>query len=88
MFGAANSQSELGSNAAFQFTTVAISAFSPVEEFFGVFMNLEQNKPSLPKQPYSSPVIMIYGNIRQITQNVGNKGKGDGGGGVTSKTSA
>ena len=31
------------------------------------------------KKPYEKPQIFVYGDIREITQNVGNRGKGDGG---------
>jgi hypothetical protein len=33
------------------------------------------------KKPYHKPEVIIYGNIREITGNVGAKGFDDGGGG-------
>ncbi|HJP90388.1 MAG TPA: hypothetical protein VJ875_00425 [Pyrinomonadaceae bacterium] len=33
------------------------------------------------KKPYHKPELIIYGNIREITRNVGPKGNLDGGGG-------
>lgn len=34
------------------------------------------------KKPYHKPEVTIYGNIREITRNVGSKGALDGGGGA------
>lgn len=34
------------------------------------------------KRPYQSPQIFSYGNIREVTRNVGSKGALDGGGGA------
>jgi hypothetical protein len=34
------------------------------------------------KKPYHKPEVIIYGNIREITRNVGPKGNVDGGGGA------
>ena len=34
------------------------------------------------KKPYRKPVLNVYGNIREITRNVGPKGVLDGGGGA------
>jgi hypothetical protein len=31
------------------------------------------------KMPYRSPQLFVYGNVREITQNVGNTGATDGG---------
>jgi hypothetical protein len=45
--------------------------------------NIEQRD----KKPYSSPQVTLYGNIRELTQNVGPNGMTDGGtfkGGKTS----
>lgn len=33
------------------------------------------------KKPYHKPELLVYGNIREVTQNVGSKGNLDGGGG-------
>ena len=35
-----------------------------------------------PKKPYHKPEVIVYGNIREITRNVGPKGNLDGGGGA------
>jgi hypothetical protein len=44
--------------------------------------------PDWSKKPYKAPLLSAYGDLRQITLNVGNKGKhADGGTGKTSKTS-
>ena len=34
------------------------------------------------KKPYHKPVVIVYGNIREITRNLGSKGNVDGGGGA------
>lgn len=34
------------------------------------------------KRPYHKPEVIIYGNIREITRNIGPKGDLDGGGGA------
>ena len=34
------------------------------------------------KKPYHPPQVIVYGNIREITQNTGPKGNLDGGGGA------
>jgi len=34
------------------------------------------------KKPYHKPEVIVYGNIREITRNVGSKGALDGGGGA------
>ena len=34
------------------------------------------------KKPYHKPELLVYGNIREITRNVGPKGNLDGGGGA------
>jgi hypothetical protein len=33
------------------------------------------------KKPYHTPEVIVYGNIRDITRNIGSKGNLDGGGG-------
>jgi hypothetical protein len=38
----------------------------------------EQNR----RKPYHKPEVIVYGNIREITKNVGSKGNLDGGGGA------
>jgi hypothetical protein len=42
------------------------------------------------KKPYHKPEVIIYGNIREITRNVGSKGNLDNGGGAAAgpKTAA
>ena len=35
-----------------------------------------------PKKPYHPPEVIVYGNIREVTRNVGPKGNVDGGGGA------
>ena len=40
---------------------------------------IDQNQHQALKQPYTSPVVHVYGDIRAITQAVGNTGNGDGG---------
>lgn len=40
------------------------------------------------RKPFHHPKLVAYGNIREITQAVGNKGNADGGGGMTQKTQA
>ncbi|HSB27804.1 MAG TPA: hypothetical protein VLE19_08110 [Pyrinomonadaceae bacterium] len=34
------------------------------------------------RKPYHAPEVIVYGNIREITKNVGSKGNLDGGGGA------
>ena len=34
------------------------------------------------KKPYHKPEVIVYGNIREVTRNVGPKGDLDGGGGA------
>ena len=34
------------------------------------------------RKPYHKPEVIVYGNIREITRNVGPKGNLDGGGGA------
>jgi len=34
------------------------------------------------KKPYHKPEVIVYGNIREITRNVGPKNNADGGGGA------
>lgn len=40
------------------------------------------------KKPYAAPQVFVYGDIREVTRAVGNKGAADGGKGATDKTSA
>jgi hypothetical protein len=42
------------------------------------------NQPS--KKEFREPELVVYGDIRRITQAVGPTGKGDGGMGATNKT--
>ena len=35
-----------------------------------------------PKKPYHKPEVIVYGNIREVTRNIGSKGALDGGGGA------
>ena len=34
------------------------------------------------REPYHKPEVIVYGNIREITRNIGPKGNLDGGGGA------
>ena len=34
------------------------------------------------KKPYHQPQVIVYGNIREVTRNLGPKGNADGGGGA------
>jgi hypothetical protein len=34
------------------------------------------------RKPYHKPELIVYGNIREITRNIGPKGNDDGGGGA------
>lgn len=34
------------------------------------------------KKPYRKPELLVYGNIREITRNIGSKGASDNGGGA------
>ena len=34
------------------------------------------------RKPYHKPEVIVYGNIREITRNIGPKGNMDGGGGA------
>ena len=36
--------------------------------------------PKSQPKPYSMPVLTVYGNVRELTQSVGNSGSADGGG--------
>jgi hypothetical protein len=48
-------------------------------------------KPELPestKKSYEAPKLSIYGDVREITRNVGDMGGLDGGGGSMSKSMA
>jgi hypothetical protein len=38
--------------------------------------------PAAIKKPYHKPEVIVYGNIREITRNMGPKGALDGGGGA------
>lgn len=40
------------------------------------------DKPKVAKKTYRKPEILMYGNIREITKNLGPKGNSDGGGGA------
>jgi hypothetical protein len=43
----------------------------------------EAEQPRHPdKKPYHKPEVIVYGNIREITRNIGSKGALDGGGGA------
>ena len=44
--------------------------------------NSTDNKPENEKKTYRAPELVTYGNIREITKNVGPKGNIDGGGGA------
>ncbi|HEX5886197.1 MAG TPA: hypothetical protein VFY67_16770 [Pyrinomonadaceae bacterium] len=40
-----------------------------------------QTKEQETRKPYHKPEVIVYGNIREITRNIGPKGNLDGGGG-------
>ncbi len=40
------------------------------------------DKEQQSKKPYHKPEVIVYGNIREITKNIGPKGDLDGGGGA------
>jgi hypothetical protein len=42
----------------------------------------DQPRNPVQKKPYHKPEVIVYGNIREITRNVGSKGALDGGGGA------
>jgi len=44
--------------------------------------NAGQNKDNEITKPYHKPEVIVYGNIREITKNLGPKGADDGGGGA------
>jgi hypothetical protein len=44
------------------------------------------NNAGAPKKPYATPDLKVYGDIRQITQAIGNGGMGDGGANPMHKT--
>ena len=47
-------------------------------------MNEQRDENS--KKVYEKPALVVYGDIREITQAVGNTGNKDGGAGAASKT--
>ncbi len=42
----------------------------------------QPGNPDQIKKPYHKPEVVVYGNIREITRNIGSKGAEDGGGGA------
>lgn len=48
-------------------------------------MNSPEKDPQ--RKPYRSPVIQVYGDIRKLTQSVGNNGMNDKGGSSATMTS-
>jgi hypothetical protein len=42
----------------------------------------EPGKQQQTKKPYRKPEVIVYGDIREITRNLGPKGADDGGGGA------
>ena len=46
----------------------------------------EQNTTDKPRKPFHHPELVTYGNIREITQNVGGTGTKDGATGSNQKT--
>ena len=42
--------------------------------------NKEEKEQAVGKKEYQAPHLFIYGNVREITQNVGNSGAADVGG--------
>ena len=49
-------------------------------------MNRPQNSLHNQKKEYQSPKLVVYGNIREITKNVGKTGRTDNGKGNTTKS--
>lgn len=49
-------------------------------------LSLKPQKPN--KHPYRQPQLLVYGNIRELTQAVGMNGAMDGGGGGMNKSQA
>ena len=43
--------------------------------------NAVQDPEHRTRKPYHKPEVIVYGNIRELTRNVGSKGNLDGGGG-------
>jgi hypothetical protein len=41
-----------------------------------------QSQEQETKKPYHRPEVIVYGNIREVTRNLGSKGNVDGGGGA------
>ena len=39
------------------------------------------DKPEENRKPYHKPELVVYGNIREVTRNIGSKGNLDAGGG-------
>lgn len=46
----------------------------------------KNQNPEKTKKPFHHPKLIIYGNIREITQNVGNAGMLDGGTGMKQRS--
>jgi len=44
--------------------------------------NAGQDQGNEIRKPYHKPEVIVYGNIREITRNLGPKGNDDGGGGA------
>lgn len=44
--------------------------------------NVDSPEPQETKKPYHKPELVVYGNIREVTRNVGPKGNDDNGGGA------
>ncbi|HKG47777.1 MAG TPA: hypothetical protein VKB02_13660 [Pyrinomonadaceae bacterium] len=44
--------------------------------------NAGQDTANEIRKPYHKPEVIVYGNIREITRNLGPKGTDDGGGGA------
>lgn len=43
---------------------------------------IDSNKTDLPRKPYNAPSLRVYGDIREVTKNLGGTvGKNDGGAG-------
>ena len=42
----------------------------------------QPRNPDQIKKPYHKPEVIVYGNIREITRNIGPKGASDNGGGA------
>jgi hypothetical protein len=47
-----------------------------------IMMEPKPQEKQQTKKPYHKPEVIVYGNIREVTKNLGSKGNADGGGGA------